>query len=110
MPDEIAIRLTFTYDDPTWGTLTDALYFTQDEFAKMSQTDIDAAKQVRIDAFIANQKNPPPPPPPPPPTLDDIAAQLSDLITTLQATQTDVVAVAQASVQPLPPIPSPPVT
>jgi hypothetical protein len=122
MADDIAIRLTFTYTDPTYGSYCDALYFTQDEYAKLQPTDIDALKQARIDNFIAVASTPPDPAVILQQQLDDVNNQITALQaqidsltaqqTTLNTQATDLNTQISNSqnkvIQPLPPVMAPP--
>lgn len=47
-----------------YGVYRDALYFTEAEYAALTQQDIDALIQGRVSAYIANIQNPAPPPTP----------------------------------------------
>lgn len=51
-PDEINHQLRFTIETPM-GPYSDALNFSDDEWAKRDQKAIDAAKQQRVDNWLA---------------------------------------------------------
>lgn len=52
MADTVRVQVLFT-EDTDYGQFTDALYFTQDEYALLLPNDIEAMKQSRIDNWIA---------------------------------------------------------
>ena len=53
--------------------LTDALYFSEAKYASLTEKDIDALIQKRVDNFVYNYRNPPTPPEP---TLEDLTATI----------------------------------
>jgi len=56
--------------------LTDAFYFSEAQYAALTQKDIDALIQKRVDDFVFNYKNPPTPPEP---TAEDAQALINAL-------------------------------
>jgi len=48
--------------DTQYGNYTDALYYEPSVYSTLQQSDIDAAIQSRVDAWVYNIQNPPPPP------------------------------------------------
>lgn len=58
---KVKIQIVFTEETKN-GTFQDALYFTQDEYAKLKQEDIDAMIKQRVDEHNAMVDNPPPEP------------------------------------------------
>ena len=55
--DQILIQVRFT-ENAAKGTYSDALYFTQEEYATKSEADIQALKDARVAAFEAIVKAP----------------------------------------------------
>lgn len=55
MEDEIFIQIRFSASTE-YGEFNDALYYSVDEWNSMSQEDIDAEKQRRIDNWIVDIK------------------------------------------------------
>lgn len=53
MADQINIQLRFTVDTK-YGPYSDALWFTEDEWAKRDDVAIEAMKQSRVDAHVAS--------------------------------------------------------
>lgn len=58
MDDVIKVMLSFSADTKH-GVYNDNLYFTQDEFAKISPDDLAAMKQHRVDNWVYQIENPP---------------------------------------------------
>ncbi len=60
MSETISVRIRFTAETAR-GTLDDALYYSLEDYANLTEEDKEAAKQARADAFVANIDNAPPP-------------------------------------------------
>lgn len=58
--DEVRVQVQFTKTTPEGIHFTDALYYSLDEYAKLSTDEIEAAKQARFDAWQEVIKNPTP--------------------------------------------------
>ena len=56
--------------------LSDALYFSESQYQSLTEKDIDALIQGRVDDFVFNYKNPPTPPEP---TAEDAQATVDAL-------------------------------
>lgn len=56
MNDIIQVQVVFT-EQTQYGDFRDALYFSLEEYATLTQADIDAKKQERLDSFIYNIEN-----------------------------------------------------
>ena len=56
--NQIFIQVRFS-EQTKYGEYQDALYYTEDEYAKLTEEDITAAKQARIDNWIQVVENPP---------------------------------------------------
>ena len=56
--------------------LTDALYFSESQYASLTEKDIDVLIQERVDNFVFNYRNPPVQPEP---TLEDAQAMVDAL-------------------------------
>jgi len=61
MQEQVKIQIRY-WEDTQYGRFCDALYFTQDEYAKADQTAIDVEKQRRLDNWIAIVSVPAPEP------------------------------------------------
>lgn len=57
MGDQIFIQVRFT-QNTDYGTYSDALYFTPEEYATKTVSDFNLLKKQRIDNFINTVKNP----------------------------------------------------
>lgn len=51
MSQQIKVQVLFT-EETAHGSFTDALYFTQEEFATKTQGDIDALKTERVNNYV----------------------------------------------------------
>lgn len=61
LPPDAKIQVFFSV--PTeYGTYQDTLYYTQDQWALLSEQDLDVAKQQRVDAWVAGFTGPGPDP------------------------------------------------
>ena len=58
MSTQVRIQVLFTENTPV-GQYTDAIYFTEAEYAAKSPSDIEALKQIRIDNWVRRINNPP---------------------------------------------------
>jgi hypothetical protein len=94
----VNVQVVFT-EYTNVGTYTDAIYFTQDAFAKLKQEDLDTIKKARVDAWVERIKNPPPPVEPTAEELDKQAVALQSTITALQSELTAVQTAANAKRQ-----------
>jgi hypothetical protein len=56
--------------------LTDAFYFSEEQYASLTEKDIDALIQKRVNDFVFNYRNPPTPPEP---TAEDAQALVAAL-------------------------------
>lgn len=57
--ESIYIQVRFS-EKTKYGTFSDALYYTQDEYAKLSKDDLAKVEQGRVDNFIAAVETPNP--------------------------------------------------
>lgn len=67
---DIRIQVPIEQTTP-YGTFHDALYFTPAEYAALTEADIEALKQARVDAWVAAVSTPRKPAEP---TAEDLAA------------------------------------
>ena len=59
MADIVMVQIRFKVQT-AYGEFNDALYYTEAEYAALSEADIETAKQVRINAWITGRENPAP--------------------------------------------------
>ena len=57
--DTVKIQVLFS-EETKYGTFTDALYFTQQEYAALTPLDIKQMEQQRIDNYVSSIDNAPP--------------------------------------------------
>ena len=84
MQEQVKIQIRY-WEDTQYGRFCDALYFTQDEYVKTEQKDIDAEKQRRLDNWIAIVSKPPVEP-----TKEQLEADLVALQNELTMKQADI--------------------
>jgi hypothetical protein len=63
MVDKVQIQILFTKETVDGISFTDALYFSPEEYATLSEEQIEALKQERFDKWIYSVNNPPAPNP-----------------------------------------------
>lgn len=88
MEDKVTIKVEFTRE-VNGNSFTDSLYFTPEEYEAMSEKELDAKKQERVDNFQAFIDNPPEPAEPTQEELEQsketLAAELERLNEKIQA-------------------------
>jgi len=80
--DTIRIQLQFT-EQTSHGEYRDTLYFTEAEYAKLQQKDIDALKQKRVNDWVAFVENPPPKPVPTKEEIEILIAEKERMVAEL---------------------------
>jgi hypothetical protein len=75
MMDTIKVQVVFT-EKTSRGEFTDALYFTQEDFAKLDPDELKKRKQERVDNWIYILENPVELPTP---TVEDYTAELVEI-------------------------------
>lgn len=75
MADELNVQVRFTADT-IYGKYEDALYIPKADFDSLTQEQIDAMKQERIDNWVYFVGNTPPPPVPPEKTTEELESEL----------------------------------
>jgi hypothetical protein len=84
LPQNAKIQINIS-QKTEFGEFNDALYYTPDEWANLTQDDIDKATQTRVDNWVNLIKNPPPPPEPTKEELEQRVADLENYKTSIDA-------------------------
>ena len=53
--DTVKVQVSFTVSDTPYGSFSDAIYFTEAEWA--ANPDVEAMKQARVDAYVAARES-----------------------------------------------------
>lgn len=78
---DVKVQVKFT-ENTAYGDFSDSLYFTESDYAKLKQKDLDILKKAKLDAWIYDKEHPAPVVPYDP--AKDIIRQKVQLLTNQQ--------------------------